>query len=54
MLIGKIDYENKNDITMDGILHRRKKIYIYIYFRYGEKRTDQKKSFFFGRGGLIY
>ena len=29
-------------------------IYIYIYFRYGEKRTDQKKSFFRkGRANLL-
>ena len=34
---------------MDGILHRKKKN-IYIYFRYGEKRTDQKKIFFFRKG----
>ena len=49
MLIGKIDYENKNDITMDGILHR-KNIYIYIYFRYGEKEQTKKKIFFFRKG----
>ena len=33
---------------MDGILQRKKKIY--IYFRYREKRTDQKKK---GRANLL-